>query len=963
VQRKTVTLLFCDVTGSTALGESVDPEALRGLLARYFQRMKAIVERHGGTVEKFIGDAVMAVFGVPVAHEDDALRAVHAAAEMRDALPELAVEARIGVNTGEVVTGTEERLATGDAVNVAARLEQAAQPGEVLLGGLTLALVRDAVEVEEVEPLVLKGKAQPVAAYRLVRVREAPERRHEMRFVGRTRELALLREAWERALGDRRCELVTVVADAGVGKSRLVDETLTPLDASVARGRCLSYGEGITYWPVVQVLKQLHVLPIDEEAAATIRSVLGETEAQSSAEEIAWAVRKTFEQAAAERPLVVVFDDIHWGEETFLDLIEHVALLSTGEAILLACVARPELLKRRPQWPVSLRLEPLPADDVEELIPRLLGGELRERIARAAGGNPLFITEMLAMTRDVQADVVVPPTLQALLSARLDRLDLPERRVLERGAVEGEIFHRGALQALSPEEPQVTPRLAALVRERLIKPDAPQLPGDDAFRFCHLLIRDAAYSALPKATRAELHERFALWLEEHGATLVELDEILGYHFEQAWRYRAELGLIAGEPLAARGRSRLANAGRRALMRQDYGAAITLLERAVALVPSDEIDIALTVDLAEAFFFAGKLEDACRLLSAAAERAAAASDRSAELLARIEESYLRIDVAPQGVADELDSLVAVALPVFEASGDDFALYVAHSARAIVAHQRGYMDEELKARERSILYARRTGLPHYGGWTLPSLASTRFRGTMPVSELLAWLDEQEANGIQDPNLRAFRSLALGMLGRFEEARAVLASVRTELADRAAKLQLAVATAQVAVELELLAGDPAAAAALGEEGCRMLEQVGERSFLSTAVGYLGQALCALGRFEAAEDCASRALTLGASDDALTHTLSRQVRAKVMANRGQHAEAERIAREAVGLASGTDLLNVQADAYSDLADVFSLAGKTEEARAALEQALKRYARKGNIVMAERTRARLADVPATVAR
>ncbi len=358
-QRKTVTVLFCDLTGSTALGETLDPERLRALLARYFERMKAIVERHGGSVEKFIGDAVMAVFGVPVLHEDDALRAVRAAVEMRDALPELGLQGRIGVMTGEVVTGTEERLATGDAVNVAARLEQAAQPGEVLIGEPTLALVRDAAEVEPIEPLELKGKAEPVPAYRLLRVRDAPERRHGELFVGRERELAILREAWERVRAEQRCELVTVVGDAGVGKSRLAAEALASIEATVVRGRCLPYGEGITYWPVVEVLKQLDLLPADEAAAVAIRSLLGETEAATSAEEIAWAFRKTLEQAAAERPLVVVFDDIQWGEETFLDLIEHVALLSSGASILLFCMARPELAERRPAWPVTLRLEPL----------------------------------------------------------------------------------------------------------------------------------------------------------------------------------------------------------------------------------------------------------------------------------------------------------------------------------------------------------------------------------------------------------------------------------------------------------------------------------------------------------------------------------------------------------------------------------------------------------------------------
>ena len=314
----------------------------------YFERMKAIVERHGGSVEKFIGDAVMAVFGVPVLHEDDALRAVRAAVEMRDALPELGLQGRIGVMTGEVVTGTEERLATGDAVNVAARLEQAAQPGEVLVGGPTLALVRDAAEVEPIEPLELKGKSDPVPAYRLLRVHDAPERPHGELFVGRERELAILQEAWERVRAEQRCELVTVTGDAGVGKSRLAAEALASIDATVVRGRCLPYGEGITYWPVVEVLNQLDVPPAEEAAAEAIRSLLGETDAATSAEEIAWAFRKTLEHAAAERPLVVVFDDIQWGEETFLDLVEHVALLSAGASILVYCMARPELAERRP---------------------------------------------------------------------------------------------------------------------------------------------------------------------------------------------------------------------------------------------------------------------------------------------------------------------------------------------------------------------------------------------------------------------------------------------------------------------------------------------------------------------------------------------------------------------------------------------------------------------------------------
>ena len=952
-----MTVLFCDLTGSTALGESKDPEALRALLARYFERMKGIVESHGGAVEKFIGDAVMAVFGVPVAHEDDALRAVRAAAEMRDALPELDVQARIAVNTGEVVTGTEERLATGDAVNVAARLEQAAQPGEVLLGAPTLALVRDAVEVEEVEPLALKGKAEPVAAHRLLRVQEAPERRHETRFVGRERELALLRSAWERSQTERCCELVTIVADAGVGKSRLVAEFLDRADAAVVPGRCLPYGEGITYRPVVEVLKQLGVAPADETAAVAIRSLLGETEIQTSAEEIAWAVRKTFEQAASERPLTVVFDDVHWAEETLLDLIEHVALLSRGAPILLACLARPELAERRPQWPVTLRLAPLLEDDVEELIPPRFGAELRERIARAAGGNPLFITEMLAMTSDAQAEVTVPPTLQALLAARLDQLPPSERGVLERGAVEGEIFHRGAVQALAPDEPQVTPRLAALVRKELITPEAAQLPGEDGFRFRHLLIRDAAYDALAKATRAELHERFAHWLEEHGAALVELDEILGYHFEQAYRYRRELGLDDDGTLAAAARRRLKSAGVRARARGDELAAVNLLERAVALVPADAIDLALELNLLDALYWAGRGSDALDSARSLGDRAAAAGDRIAELCARIKAGLFRLFLEPEGATERLAVLLDEALPEFEKAGDDAALYVAYAALGQVRNMRAQMDGMRDAYERAAAHAQRAGGPNPDEF-LNYRATGRFYGTTPISELLAWLDEREARGVRLHGLDLRRSLALAMLGRFDEAQSIMRDVRTKAAERGGGFALAYVLGQASAELALLTGDPAAAAASSSEAMRLYDEFGERGLASTAAGRLGQALYELGRLDEAETWAGRAAELGASDDAWTQMLWRQVKAKVLARRAEHAEAERLARQALAIGEETDLLNCVADAYGDLGEVLALAGRAGEAGVALTQALDRYERKQNLAMASRVQERLALLP-----
>ena len=404
--RKVVTAVFCDVVGSTAMGESNDPEAVRIVLARYFERMKGIVERHGGTVEKFIGDAVVGVFGVPVVHEDDALRACRAAVEMRDALPELGIVCRIGVNTGEVMATADQLLASGDAVNVAARLEQAAPPGEILVGESTFALTRSAVDVEVVEPLSLKGKAEPVPVFRLLAVTgELSDDSRRRWSDGRPNCAGYATRI------DRRCTTGRASCSPCSARPVSVSRGSLPsfsknLDARVVRGRCLSYGEGITYWPVVEVVKQLASLP-DGEAARPLRSLLGETQESTSADEIAWSFRKLLEQEAQLQPLVVVFDDLHWAEETLIDLVEHVADLSRDAPLLLFCMARPELLERRPVWgggkwnATTILLEPLDAGEAGELIGSLGGvsDELQERIVQIAEGNPLFLEEMLALVQ------------------------------------------------------------------------------------------------------------------------------------------------------------------------------------------------------------------------------------------------------------------------------------------------------------------------------------------------------------------------------------------------------------------------------------------------------------------------------------------------------------------------------------------------------------------------------------
>jgi class 3 adenylate cyclase/tetratricopeptide (TPR) repeat protein len=965
-QRKVVTVLFCDVAGSTALGESLDAEALRALLARYFERMKSIVERHGGLVEKFIGDAVMAVFGLPAVHEDDAVRALQAAAEMQLALPELGIEGRIGVCSGEVVTGTEERLATGDAVNIAARLQQAAQPGQTLLGETTLHLAGDAVETEPVEPLDLKGKREPVPAWRLVAVSTAGEPRFDSPLVGRDKELLALADAWERARAGPGCELVTVVGAAGVGKSRLVAEFLAAADATVVRGRCLSYGEGITYWPVVEVLKQLEAhrsrLELDPVAADALGALLGHG-GTSSTDEIAWAFRKLLEAVAAERPVVAVFDDIQWGEDVLLELLEHLVFLSTGAPILLLCMGRPELLDRRSGWSGVLRLQPLGPGEAETLMEarigtQELGEDVRDRILRAAGGNPLFVEEMAAM---VQASgdgaVKVPPTLQALLAARLDQLDPPERSVLERGAVEGELFHHGVVQALTPEEPRLTTRLTALVRNELIRPDRPLFAGEDAFRFRHLLMRDAAYQSLPKAERAELHEQFADWLTEHGGELVELDELLGYHLEQAYRYRQQLGQDDehGRALAARAGERLGLAGRRAVLRHDHGAGLNLLERAADLLPDERRHPRFEVDLGWARFNTGHVAAAVSGLVEAADRAAAAGNRVAELGLRLEQANLGTVLEPptDGTARRLRALAEQALPVFEAAGDEWGLTVACGSLLVAEAVDARSQADIAAAaERVVAHARRADDQLWINWGEVQQVIAQHYGATPVEECLRWLDEHPE--VERRSALPYRDRLLAMLGRFDEANRLLA----EVADRAAELgavRLQTWLASRRFDVAILQGDVVRAEAAAREACETAHATGELGNFMWFCCNLAQALLELQRDDEAEQWLERGRETAPSDERLPQMLWRQARAKVLARRGELDEGERVAREAVALAEETDMLNAHADALRDLAEVLTVAG--QDPAAALEQALGLYERKGNLVMAERTRSRLAEL------
>jgi class 3 adenylate cyclase/tetratricopeptide (TPR) repeat protein len=973
-QRKVVSVLFCDVTGSTELGEQLDPEALRTLLARYFEQMKAIVERHGGSVEKFIGDAVMAVFGVPVVHEDDALRAVRAAVEMRDAFPALGCEGRIGVTTGEVVTGTMERLATGDAVNLAARLEQAAAPGEVLIGDATFRLTRDAVEVEAVAPLALKGKSEPVIAHRLISVRgdEAFARRLDTPMVGRETELGRLRDAFGQAMRDRSCQLFTVLGPAGIGKSRLLLEFLAAReDALILRGRCVPYGEGITYWPVVEVAKQLPAAAFDGAGTEAIAALLRDEDVATSREEIAYAFRKLLESVAAERPVVCVFDDIHWGEETFLDLVEHIADLSRDAPILVLCSARPELLDRRPGWAggkvnaTTVLLEPLRPEDADALIESLghVDATLADRIRDAAEGNPLFVEQMVALVKESgNGDVTVPPTIQALLAARLDQLEPSERAVLERGSVEGRVFHRRAVEALAPDDTGVVTRLTSLVRKELVRPDKPVFSGDDAFRFRHMLIRDAAYDALPKAVRAELHERFAEWLESHGRDLLEFDEIVGYHLEQAYGYRRELGASAeeGGALAERAGGYLSNAGRRASARGDAPAAVRLLRRAAALLPTESsARLKLLPSLGEALTEVGSWDDARVLLTEAAETARKIGDRGAAAAAAVALVYVDLHTDAGASHAKARAQLERAISVFEELDHTPGLVLAFRTAARIRVWAGETARAIEEMERAARLAEESGDRMQARAILSGIVGALTYGPASVDDVREKLDELEPRielaTREHVALLRTRALLDAMQGRFDDARGRIADADTAARELGLEMVRAAGVLRAAGEIELLAGDTAAAERAFREAYETLERGQDWGHLASVAPLLALALLAQGRTDEAErplELTSRWILDDDSDAQITFL---RARARLAALKGDPADAEALARRAVERATKGDDLNAHGAALVDLAEALQLRGRRDEATAALRDALGLYERKGNVVAAQHTRQRLA--------
>jgi class 3 adenylate cyclase len=1013
--RRRVTILFSDLAGSTQLGERLDPETLRGIMTRYFDEMRAVIERHGGAVEKFIGDAVMAVFGIPVRREDDALRAVRAAAEMREAQEHLNAEleerfgvrlrVRTGVNTGEVVAGDAslgQSLVLGDAVNVAARLEQVAPENEVLIGAETEQLVRGHVAVEPVEPLVLKGKSLPLAAFRLVTAAAPPEAAAEPGFVGRERELALLRGAVERTARDRRSELLTVIGAPGIGKSRLVRELEAQLgDIRIEHGRCLSYGEGGPFWALGEVVRGAAGIRLGEAAGAAreklsdllrgapdadavarlVGALIGLDDRPYRPEEGVWAVRRLLAALSAGRPLVVVLDDLQWGEPAFLDLLEDLGAAAVDAPILLLCVARPELRELRPRMlerAASLTLEPLGEDRSRELAARLAGElapDVAARIAAVAGGNPLFVTEllrslleegrlerrggMLSAVEPIES-VPVPPTLEALLAARLERLASDERSVAESASVVGEEFRRDEVAQLAPDpvRPLLEPCLAALVRHEVIA-----AAGEEAFRFAHLLIRDVTYRGMLKQRRAELHERFADWLEARAGDRVgELEAILGYHLEQAFRYREALAPV-GEPelrLARRACRHLTAAGQRALARVDRPSAMRLLARARDLLPPDDPDaLEAGLELASARFedfdLDGAVEDARAVIRAATDGGLP----DLALRARLDAEWYVSWATPSAQRPGRAEVRQQAIERFSAIGDHRGLARAWRQVGISHYEEEQYAAATEALATAIEHARAAGdrrvERELGPW---HFAAWLVWGPMPAHQAYELgrrrLDQLRGEPFDELHARAIFSIVCFMLARFEEGRELWRASERTIHELGLSREDAMFSGLVGMA-ETWSGDLARAERMMRRGYETVDE-GGRWTVGTA---LAELLLHTGRAEEAEEIVARAEEAVIEWDLQVEVSRRAVKAQLLARRHEFAEAETLAREAVGLAEATDELNDRARVHAALADVLRAKGDAHASAAALAEAESFYERKGNVAALARLRERFGLSPA----
>jgi DNA-binding SARP family transcriptional activator len=999
-ERKPVTVLCVELRVTVDAGAALDPEALDGALGGALAVLGSALERYGGKLVAVAGERVLGVFGVPVLHEDDALRAAQAALAARSALDAeatllaergLRLTVRCGLATGEALVGGPDAAGfAGDATGRAVELAAAAVAGEILVGDATLQLAAGALEVEQAGPG--RGRlraARPGARPRAVRL-DAP-------LVGRDAERRRLAEAFLRARVERAPVLVTVLGEAGIGKTRLARELAAQVaaEATVLTGGCLPYGEGVTFWPLRELVREtgagegsrqeLEALLAGEADAERVAECLSGAigssgQGVSSAVEIFWAARRLVETLARREPLLVVLDDLQWAEPTFLDLVEALAAQAEAAPVLLVCLARPELLEQRPAWAagaartVSVELGPLADDDATTLLGALAGALpaawRRRELLAAAGGNPLFLEQLVASVgeqRRGEGLPPLPPTIQALLAARLERLGPAERAVLTRAAVLGVEFSPPAVAELLPEEARAPlPRhLRALAAKGLLESPRTGRGAGEGFRFRHILVQQAAYRAVPKSLRADLHERHVRWLERGaGRRAGDHDEILGYHLEQAYRYRSELGRVGPQEqaLAARASERLATAARGALVRGDSPAGAHLLERAVSLLGDQPARTALLPTLGVALLESGRLEDADRVLEKAVEHATAEGDARLEARARVEQQVVRIQAgSSKGLARARRVADAVLVTLGE-QGDDLGLCRALCLRASIEWTEGLVAGADEAWRQATEHARRAGDERELFEILCWRASAAVMGPAPVPEAISRCTKIRRQVRSSPVAVAATLHPLGLLhamdGDFDQARRLIRQGNAIL-DELDRLQSAVSHHEAHVEM--LAGRPEVAEERLRLGYGRLQEMGERALLPTTAAMLAQAVHAQGRYQEADAFCLVSEQTAAPEDFSTQVMWRGVRAKLLGRRGRLGEAAALAREAVRLAEPTDMLTIRADALVDLAEVLNLRGPSAEADAAAGEGLSLYDRKGDRVSAARVRRQLsAQLPTT---
>jgi class 3 adenylate cyclase/tetratricopeptide (TPR) repeat protein len=1002
-ERKIVTVLFADIVGSTAIGAAHDPEVLRQALAQTFGRMREVLAAYGATVEKFIGDAVMAIFGLPVSHEDDADRAVRSAFALLQVVAErnvsspLQLDLRIGIDTGHVVaaSGGDQFLVTGTTVNAAARLQQAAAPGEVLAGPLTRRLTAGLVDygtprrIEAkglgiLEGAAAKGVASPVPGQR----RGAPAFR--ARLIGRDEELRALTASYQQAHADHRAQLVTVLATAGVGKSRLVsDFTETLVPAPVLRGRCLPYGEGITFWPVQEMLRSDAGILADDSrdtklqkvrsaakaalpdssdvdlvaarlsvlaGAARVEEAIPEVTPENVARELRWSFRRYVEGRARDAGFVLVFDDIHWAEPALLDLVEHVIEWSRG-ALLVLCTARPELIDARPSWARGerhrvLRLEALTAQETATLIAELLPaeklpGRIRADVVARSEGNPLYVQEFLRLLletgqstwADWTADAM-PPTVQTLIAARLDYLAPEVKRTLQHASVIGKIFWTTALAALAPEDDRLEEHLFDAQRRDLIVDMNERAPaGGWSFRFGHILTRNVAYEALPKSERIPLHDRFGRWLETAAAGRgEEYADVVAYHAEQAFLFAHELHAPERPELARRGFDHLFAVGTRARRRGDTHAARTSYERAAVIA---EVAGLRASERAEARGFSAiarwQLEgttEALKAIDDALELARAAGPREVLVRLLIQRGFLTL-------AESLDgsrALFAEGVAAARATGDPelvaYALVEAYRPAAFI----GDIEEESRILNEAYAFIRSTGAKGALGECLTWLAELGLvRGDFGAA--LRRLEEvhelAEASGAKFDGAWA-RYLAAHLLSALRDTAAAIRAAEQSFA-LATELGVRHTIARAGEALgEALyhSGELARSRAVLEQALATVDPVTMRGTLPEVQGKLALACLRLGDLDAARRNAEAASASVAPTDAYSQATTRAALASVRAAEGRVVDAERLLREALDLLRPKGNALLTAEVQQQIATFLIAQGRSQEARPLLEAA-----------------------------